>query len=80
MACYVYPIICESENTPVPKSAGDQKGSIERLVNKTNQQISCCQTTIQEFGRRMKGRFPVKGNKDKSIPKKCSDGEENVNR
>ena len=32
--------------------------------NERNQQISCCQTTIEEFGRRMKGRFLVKGNKD----------------
>ena len=47
---------------------------IERLANKTNQQISCCQTTIQEFGRRMKGRYLSKGNKDK----KCCDGKKNV--
>ena len=47
---------------------------IERLANKTNQQISCCQTTIQEFGRWMKGRYPSKGNKDK----KCCDGKKNV--
>ena len=46
--------------------------------NERNQQISCCQTTIEEFGRRMKGRFLVKGNKDERIPSKCCDGEENV--
>ena len=51
---------------------------IERLANKTNQQISCCQTTIQEFGRRMKGRYLSKGNKDERIPKKCCDGKKNV--
>ena len=55
---------------------GHPTGNIERLSNKTNQQISCCQTTIQEFGRRMEGRFLVKGNKDKRIAKKCCDGEE----
>ena len=62
MACYVYPIICESENTPVPKSAGDQKGSIERLVNKTNQQISCCQTTINtRVWMADEGKIPYEG-------------------
>ena len=35
-------------------------------------------TTIQEFGGWMKGRFPMKGNKDWRIPKNCCDGEENV--
>ena len=47
-------------------------------VTKTNQQISGCQTMIQEFGWRMEGRFLMKGNKDKRIPKSCCDGEENV--
>ena len=55
-----------------------QISNTERLSNKTNQQVSCCQTPIQEFGRRMKGRFFVKGNKDERITKKCCDGEENV--
>ena len=50
----------------------------KRIRNKTNAEISYCQTTLQQFGRLMKGRFLVKGNKDKSIPKKSSDGEENV--
>ena len=53
--------------------------SSESMDNKTNAEISCCQTAIQEFGRQMKGRFHMKGNKDNSIPKKYSDGEENVN-
>ena len=44
------------------------------------QQISCCQTSMQEFGRGVKGRFLVKGNKDKKISCKRCDGEENVNR
>ena len=44
------------------------------------QQISCCQTSMQEFGRGVKGRFLVKGNKDKKISRKRCDGEENVNR
>ena len=44
------------------------------------QQISCCQTLMQEFGRGVKGRFLVKGNKDKKISRKRCDGEENVNR
>ena len=52
---------------------GHPTGNTERLSNKTNQQISCCQTTIQEFGRRMEGRFLVNGNKDKRINKKCCD-------
>ena len=46
---------------------GHPTGNTERLSNKTNQQISCCQTTIQEFGRRMEGRFLVKGNKDREL-------------
>ena len=57
---------------------GHPVGSLERLVNKTNQKISCCQTTIQEFGWRIEGRCLMKGNKDKRIPKSCCDGQENV--
>ena len=38
------------------------------MDNKTNAEISYCQTAIQEFRRRMKGRFLVKGNKDKNAP------------
>ena len=41
----------------------NSKSSNERLAYKTNQQISCCQTTIQEFGRRMERRYLVKCNK-----------------
>ena len=51
---------------------------LERLANKTNQQISCCQTKIKEFGWRVEGRFFVKGNKNERIPEDCCDGEENV--
>ena len=46
---------------------GYQISNTERLSNKTKQQVSCCQTTIQEF---------VKGKKDKRIPKTGYDGEE----
>ena len=63
---------------PVFVNHGHPMSNMERLSNKTNQQVSCCQTPIQEFGRRMKGRFFVKGNKDERISKKCCDGEENV--
>ena len=66
------------DKTSVLVNHGHPVGNIDRLGNKTNQQISCCQTTIQEFGWRMEGRFLVKGNKDKRIPKSCCDGEENV--
>ena len=59
---------------------GHPVGSRERLDNKTNQRINGCQTTIQEFGWRMERRFLVKSKKDKRIPKKCCDGEENVDR
>ena len=48
------------------------------MDNKTNQQISCCETLIEEFVWRMEGRLLVKGNDDKSIPKNYCDGEENV--
>ena len=51
----------------------------DRLAKNANQQVSLCQTTIQEFGRRVKGRFLMKGNKDKRTPKTDYDGEENVN-
>ena len=78
MAWYDGCIPCVSTKTPVFVNHGHPVGSIERLVNKTNQQISCCQTTIQEFGWRMERRFLVKGNKDKRIPKSCCDGQENV--
>ena len=78
MAWYDGCIPCVSTKTPVFVNHGHPVGSIERLVNKTNQQISCCQTTIQEFGWRMERRFLVKGNKDKRIPKSCCNGEENV--
>ena len=82
MACDDDRVICVEENSPVFESPGIRKaqGSIEGLGNKANQKISCCQTTIQEFGRWMKGRFLVKGNNDQRIPKKCCDGEENVHR
>ena len=66
------------DKTPVFVNQGHPISSSERMDNKTNAEISYCQTAIQEFRRRMKGRFLVKGNKDKSIPKECSDGEENV--
>ena len=78
MAWYDGCIPCVSTKTLVFVNHGHPVGSIERLVNKTNQQISCCQTTIQEFGWRMERRFLVKGNKDKQIPKSCCNGEENV--
>ena len=71
MACDDDRVICVVE---IRKA----QGSIEGLGNKANQKISCCQTTIQEFGRWMKGRFLVKGNKDQRIPKKCCHGEESV--
>ena len=54
------------------------KSSNERLAYQTNQQISCCQTTIQEFGRWMDGRYLVKCNEDQRIPKKCCKGKKNV--
>ena len=53
--------------------------SVERLANKTNKESGCCQTTIQEFERRMKQKFLVQGNEEEGIPKKYCDGEENVN-
>ena len=71
-------IPCVSTKTPVFVNHGHPVGSLERLVNKTNQKISCCQTTIKEFGWRIEGRFLMKGNKDKRIPKSCCDGQENV--
>ena len=55
-----------------------QRFGDERLAYQTNQQISCCQTTIQEFGRRMERRYLVKCNKDQRIPKKCCKGKKNV--
>ena len=70
---------CVSAKTPAAfVNNGNPKSCKKRIRNKTNEEISYCQTTIQQFGRRMKGRFLVKGNKDKSIPKKCREGEENV--
>ena len=54
--------------------------NIERLRNKTNAEISCGQTSKQEFGRRMKGRHLVEGNEDKNIAKNCSNGQKNVER
>ena len=48
------------------------------LHQESNQQISCCQTSIRELGRGVKGMLLVKGNKDKRIAKKRCDGEENV--
>ena len=33
---------------------------------------------MQEFGRRMEGRYFVKGNKDEKVPQKCHKREENV--
>ena len=82
MACDDDRVICVIENSPVFESPGIRKaqGSMERLGNKANQKISCGQTTIQEFGRWMEGRFLVKGNKDQRIPKKCCHGKENVHR
>ena len=50
---------------------------IERQGNKTNQQVSYCQRTVQEFRRQVEGIFLVKGNKDERIPKECCDKEEN---
>ena len=78
MAWYDGCIPCVSTKTLVFVNHGHPVGSIERLVNKTNQKISCCQTTIQEFGWRIEGRCLMKGNKDKRIPKSCCDGQENV--
>ena len=78
MAWYEDCVPCVPKKTPVFVNHGNPISSIERLGNKTNQQISCCQTTIQEFGRRMEGRSLMKGNKDKRIPKSCCDGQENV--
>ena len=69
---------CVSTWNPVFVSIKYPAWNSERLANEANQQISCCQTTIEEFGRRMKGRFFVKGNKDERISNKCCDGEENV--
>ena len=82
MACDDVRVIYVLENSPVFERPGIQKaqGSMERLGNKANRQISCCQTTIQEFGRWMEGRFLVKGNKDQIVPKKCCHGKENVHR
>ena len=52
---------------------------MKRLGNKTNQQISCCQTTIQEFGWWMKEDFLLRATRiDEGIPKKFCDGEDNV--
>ena len=42
-----------SLSTPVLTS------SVERLANTTNKESGCCQTTIQEFERRMKQKFLV---------------------
>ena len=78
MAWYEDCFPCVPKKTTVFVNHGHPLSSIERLCNKTNQQMSCCQTTIQEFGWRMERRFLVKGNKDKRIPKSCCDGEENV--
>ena len=66
------------DKTSVLVNHGHPVGNIDRLGNKTNQQISCFQTMIQELGWWMEGRFLMKGNKDKKIPKSCCDGEENV--
>ena len=58
---------------------------IERQGNKTNQQVSYCQRTVQEFRRRVEGIFLVKGNKDEKfvrnavMERRMSTAEEKVN-
>ena len=78
IACYFLCVPCVPTKTPVFVNHRHPVNSTVRLGNKTNQQISCCQTTIQELGWRMKARFLVKGNEDKRISKNCCDGEENI--
>jgi len=46
---------------PIFLNQGHPIDDKERLRNKTNTKISNCQTTKQEFGRRMKGRLLAKG-------------------
>ena len=65
---------CVLTETPVFVNQGHIASSRDRLAKNANQQVSCCQTTIQEFGRRVKGRFLVKGKKDKRIPKTGYEG------
>ena len=50
----------------------------ERLCKKTNEEISCGQTSKQEFGRRMKRRHLAKCNEDHNIANSCSDAQKNV--
>ena len=52
-------------STPVSVNNRHPISSMDTLSNKINQQISCCRTTIKEFGRRMKGRLLVKSNREK---------------
>ena len=61
---------CVLTETPVFVNQGHIGSSHDRLAKNANQQVSCCQTTIQVF---------VKGKKDKRIPKTGYEGEENVN-
>ena len=65
-------IVHESETDPVHNT--------ERLCNKTDAEISCGQTSKQEFGRRMKGGHFAKGYEDQSIAKNSSNGQKNVER
>ena len=66
------------QKVPVFLNRGHPISSIERLGNKTNQQISCCYRMVMEFVRRVEGRFLVKGNKDERICNEWCDGEKNV--
>ena len=52
-------------STPVSVNNRHLISSLDTLSNKINQQISCCRTTIKEFGRRMKGRLLEKSNREK---------------
>ena len=61
---------CVLTETPVFVNQGHIVSSNDIPAKNANQQVNCCQTTIQEF---------VKGKKDKRIPKTGYDGEENVN-
>ena len=52
-------------STPVSVNNRHPISSMDTLSNKINQQISCCRTTIKEFGRRMKRRLLEKSNREK---------------
>ncbi|RMX48481.1 hypothetical protein pdam_00008479, partial [Pocillopora damicornis] len=66
LLCTLLCMRIDKDTTPRHPISGN-----ERLPDNTNQQISCCQTTIQEFGRPMEGRYLVKGSKDEKVPQKC---------